>query len=87
MLSPSHGERIVLLPQDREIISIFGCTEAEYLDYCRHLRSVSRLEPGSGEPVMFWNFVIQLAIGVALSVASALAGTKATQCPARSPGG
>lgn len=67
MLNPG-GHRIVLLPQDRELIRIIGCTEAEYRAFVRHCYKNCRIEPGRPVAFLVIPFLIQLAIGIALSL-------------------
>lgn len=65
MLNPG-SHQIVLLPQDRELIEILGCTEAEYRAFVRHCYKNSKIHPG--KPTNFWEaFLIQLVIGLVLS--------------------
>ena len=72
MLSPNN--RIVLLPQDREIMDITGMSEEQYRWFVKQAIIHSKLRPG--EPVAFLNIVIPLVIGIALSVASSLLAPK-----------
>lgn len=71
MLNPG-GHRIVLLPQDRELIEIIGCTEAEYRAFVRHCYKNSKIRPGTPVNFLVVPFLIQLAIGVALSIVASL---------------
>ena len=76
MLSPNKN-RIMLLPQDREIIDITGMSEEQYVFFCRQAILHSKLRPG--EPVALEPFtiiLINLAIGLVLSAASALLAPK-----------
>lgn len=77
MLSPTNN-RVVLLPQDREIMSITGMSQEQYVWFCRQAILHSKLRPG--EPVAFFpgleTIVIQLVIGLVLSVAAALLAPK-----------
>ena len=68
MLSPRE-HRIVLLPEDRELIKLLGCTEAEYREFVRACRGASQIKPG--EPVAIGLDVILLQIGIALVTAAA----------------
>jgi hypothetical protein len=71
MLSPSR-QPIALLPQDRELINILGISEAEYRTFVRDCIRHSRLEPGKPVNFLVIPFLIQLAIGIALSIAASL---------------
>lgn len=76
MLSPNKN-RIMLLPQDREIIDITGMSEEQYVFFCRQAILHSKLRPG--EPVALAPLAIiaiNLAIGLVLSAASALLAPK-----------
>ena len=84
MLSPNDGSRIVLLPEDKELIRLAGWSEKQYRDFVRYSRGRSRIRPGT--PVAaFLGFtgpaaaaaginpfvaVGLLIVGVALSVAA-----------------
>ena len=75
MLSPNT--RIVLLPQDREIMDITGMSEEQYRWFVKQAIIHSKLRPG--EPVAFLSIVASLVIGVALSVAGSLLAPKPRQ--------
>ena len=67
----------VLMPQDKEIIRILGCSEREYRDFLRAAEDLSRQEIGSGEIKCFIDpatasFLINLAVGLAFSALSLL---------------
>ena len=47
MLSPNDGSRIILLPEDKELIRLAGWTEKEYRDFVRFSRNRSRIKPGT----------------------------------------
>ena len=71
MLSPNN--RIVLLPQDREIMDITGMSEEEYRWFVRECYKNCKLRPG--EPVVLSGFetiLINLAISLILTAAAAL---------------
>ncbi len=71
MLSPNN--RIVFLPQDREIMDITGMSEAEYRWFVRECINKSKLRPG--EPVALSGFelvLINLAVSLILTGAAAL---------------
>lgn len=71
MLSPSDRP-LALLPQDRELIEVLGITEAEYRTFIRQCVKSSRIEPGKPVNFLIIPFLIQLAIGIALSFAASL---------------
>ena len=77
MLSPNKN-RIMFLPQDREIMGITGMSQEQYVWFCRQAILHSKLRPG--EPVAFFpgfeTIVIQLVIGLVLSAAAALLAPK-----------
>ena len=75
MLSP-NTDRIVLLPQDLELIEILGITPAEYRKFCRDCQLNSRLRPGEPTAFLIIPFLIQLVIGVALSLLASLLAPK-----------
>ena len=68
MLSPNN--RVVLLPQDREIMEVTGMSEEEYRWFVRECYKHSQVRPG--EPVAILNFVIPLVIGLVLQAAAML---------------
>ena len=47
MLSPNDGSRIVLLPEDKELIRLAGWTEKEYREFVRYAKGRSRIKPGT----------------------------------------
>lgn len=65
--------RIVLLPQDREIMEITGFTAEQYRDFCLQCYKASRSIPGD-QPTAFdpITFAITLIIGLALSYVATL---------------
>ena len=76
MLSPNDGSRIVLLPEDKQLIELAGWTEAEYREFVRVARGKSRIQPGtpvaSLAPVAAsgfnpWVAAAYLVVGIALS--------------------
>ncbi len=76
MLSPNKN-RIMFLPQDREIMGITGMSQEQYVFFCRQAILHSKLRPG--EPVALEPFaiiLINLAIGLVLSAASVLLAPK-----------
>jgi hypothetical protein len=76
MLTPNN--RIVLLPQDREIMDITGMSEKEYRWFVKEALLHSKLRPG--EPTMDFGVSLAIAIiGVALSVAGSLLAPKPRQ--------
>ena len=75
MLSPNN--RIVLLPQDREIMDITGMSEEEYRWFVRECYKNQKLRPG--EPVALDPGTIGLiltVVGILLQVAGALLAPK-----------
>ena len=73
MLSPKSSDRVVLLPQDYEIIQLTGMTEEQYRWFVRQGILHSKLRPG--EPVALEPLTIaaiQLVIGIALAYLSTL---------------
>ena len=77
MLSPNDGSRIVLLPEDKQLIELAGWTEAEYREFVRVARGKSRIQPGTPVaalvppgPAAFnpWVAAAYLIVGVALSL-------------------
>ena len=69
MLSPNDGSRIVLLPEDKELIRLAGWSEQEYREFVRYCKSASRIIPG--EPVAIGLDIILLQIGISLVLAAA----------------
>ena len=88
MLSPNDGSRIVLLPEDKQLIELAGWTAAEYREFVRVARGKSRIQPGTPVaalvppgPAAFnpWVAAAYLIVGVALSLtASYLTRQKAS---------
>ena len=84
MLSPSS--RIVLLPQDREIMDITGMSEEEYRWFVRECYKNHKLRPG--EPVALEPGTISLIltiVGVLLQVAGTLLAPKPKDQESKSP--
>ena len=72
-LSPKDFDRVVLLPQDREIMAITGLNESEYRQFVRELKRYSRIEPGTIVNLSGFEIIlINLVIGAALSYAATL---------------
>jgi hypothetical protein len=72
MLSPSN-QPIALLPQDRELMAVLGCSEAEYRQFIRACNRKSGLRPS--EPTCVFGIddvIILLVIGIVLNLAAAL---------------
>ena len=82
MLSPNDGSRIVLLPEDKQLIELAGWTEAEYREFVRFSRGKSRIQPGTpvaslapaaiasgGNPFVFAGLLI---LGAALSFTASM---------------
>jgi len=71
MLSPNN--RIVLLPQDREIMEVTGMTEEEYRWFVHECHKNNKLRPGEPVALGFWATVgVQLLIGILLTGAAML---------------
>ena len=85
MLTPNDGRRVVLLPQDREIMSVTGMDEAQYRWFCRQAILHSKLRPGEPTAFLVIPFLIKLAIGLALSYAATLLAPKPKQQSAGQP--
>ena len=84
MLSP--GNRVILLPCDREIIELSGMTEAQYREFVRQCRFESKLRPGDPvalEPVTLG--LILVAAGAALFAAGTLLTPKPKSQSAANP--
>ena len=84
MLSPSN--RIVLLPQDREIMDITGMSEEEYRWFVRECYKNTKLRPG--EPVALDPGTIGLiltVVGILLQVAGALLAPKPKDQESKTP--
>ena len=84
MLSPSN--RIVLLPQDREIMDITGMSEEEYRWFVRECYKNTKLRPG--EPVALEPFAISLiltAVSILLSAAAMLLTPKPKDQETKTP--
>ena len=69
MLSPNDGSRIVLLPEDKQLIELAGWNEQEYREFVRFCKSESKIRPG--EPVAVGLDIILLQIGIALVLSAA----------------
>lgn len=76
-LSPFKGP-IVLLPEDKELISALGITEAQYRHFCREALKRSRIEPGKPQALLLIPFVINLVVGLALSYVGSLLTPKSS---------
>lgn len=72
MLTPNDGSRIVILPQDREIMAITGMSVAEYRAFARHCKLHCKVRPGDPTAFLIVPFLIQLVIGIVLSVLASL---------------
>ena len=83
MLTPNDGLHVVLLPQDREIMSITGMDEAQYRWFCRQAILHSKLRPGEPTNFLVIPFLIKLAIGLALTYAASLLAPKPKQATAK----
>lgn len=84
MLTPNDGRHVVLLPQDKEIMSITGMNEAQYRWFCRQAILESKLRPG--EPTAFLvTLLVSLVVGIALSYVSSLLAPKPRQQAAGQP--
>jgi hypothetical protein len=86
MLSPNDGRHVILLPQDKEIMSLTGMDEAQYRWFCRQAILNSKLRPG--EPTAFFDpvsILIQVVIGIALTYAASLLAPKPRQQAAGQP--
>jgi len=59
-LSPKDFDRVVLLPQDREIMAITGLSESEYRQFVRELKRYSRIEPGTIVNIVLSGFEVFL---------------------------
>ena len=85
MLTPNDGRHVVLLPQDKEIMTLTGMDEGQYRWFCRQAILHSKLRPG--EPTAFFDpvsFLITLVIGIALSYVATLLAPKPKQ-PSQGP--
>jgi hypothetical protein len=71
-LSPKEFDRVVLLPQDREIMAITGLSANEYRKFIYELKRYSRIEPGTIVNIGIDLLLLQLVIGAALSYAATL---------------
>ena len=74
--SPKSADRVVLLPQDREIMAITGLDETEYRQFVRELRRYSRIEPGTIVNIGIDILILQLVIAAALSYVATLLAPK-----------
>ena len=79
MLTPNDGRHVVLLPQDKEIMSVTGMDEAQYRWFCRQAILHSKLRPGEPTAFLVIPFLIKLAIGLALTYAASLLAPKPRQ--------
>ena len=79
MLTPNDGSRIVLLPQDHEIMDLTGMDEAQYRWFCRQAILHSKLRPGEPTNFLVIPFLIQLAIGIALTYVATLLAPRPKQ--------
>jgi len=88
--SPGHTPALYvppLLPFERELISLLGCSEAEYRTFKREVELRGRERPADYAQVPdvqatgFELFLINLAVGIALSAVSALLAPKPQQPP------
>ncbi len=78
MLTPNDGRHVVLLPQDKQIMSLTGMDEAQYRWFCRQAILHSKLRPG--EPTAFLgSLIVSLIVGIALSYVSSLLAPKPKQ--------
>lgn len=77
MLTPDR--QIVLLPQDREIMALTGMSEKDYRFFVRQAILHSKLRPGEPTNFLVIPFLIQLAIGVALTFVASLLAPKPRQ--------
>ena len=88
MLTPSRRPR-PLLPQDRELIQILGCTVKEYRKFQEECERRARLSPSNADPQaiiidpVVANILISLAIGIVSTAVSLLLAPRPPQ--ARSP--
>jgi len=86
MLTPNNGQHVVLLPQDKQIMTLTGMDETQYRWFCRQAILHSKLRPG--EPTAFFDpvsILIQLVIGIALTYAASLLSPKPKQQAAGQP--
>jgi hypothetical protein len=70
---------IALLPQDREIMEITGLNEEQYRSFVLECYRQGKLKPGEPTNFLVIPFLIQLAIGVALTYLSTLLAPKPEQ--------
>lgn len=71
MLNPS-GYQIVLLPQDRQLMAVLGCTETEYRAFLKYCYKKSRVQPSGPvaiEPITL--SIILFVVGIVFNVAIA----------------
>ena len=85
MLSPNDGRHVVLLPQDKQIMTLTGMDETQYRWFCRQAILHSKLRPGEPTNFLIIPFLIKLAIGVALSYVASLLAPKPKQQAAGQP--
>lgn len=74
--SPNNGSRVVLLPQDREIMALTGMDERQYRNFVRAALLHSEIRPGDPTAFLVIPFLIKLVIGVALSYLATLLAPK-----------
>ena len=55
MLSPNDGSRIVLLPEDKQLIELAGWTETEYREFVRFCRGKSRIHQTGRRLLLRWS--------------------------------
>ena len=79
MLTPNDGRHVVLLPQDKQIMSLTGMDEAQYRWFCRQAILHSKLRPGEPTAFLVIPFLIKLTIGLALTYAASLLAPKPKQ--------
>ena len=85
MLSPNDGRHVVLLPQDKQIMSLTGMDEAQYRWFCRQAILHSKLRPGEPTNFLVIPFLVKLAIGIALTYVAGLLAPKPKQQAAGQP--
>ena len=77
MAGPTEIQRLPLLPYERQLIQALGCSEEEYREYRQQLINHGLRRPAGYEHIPdvradVVSVVVTLAIGVALSAASAV---------------
>lgn len=63
---------IILLPQEKELIRTLGLTESEYRWFVRETIKKSRIRPSGPQNFLIIPFLIQLAIGLVLTIGISL---------------